>query len=57
MTIEKSVWSQLAVQMSLDIRRNSYTQLLLQEIYCFKILLAYKQNVKLLFITLIQGGL
>jgi len=39
--IEKSVGSQLAMPMSLDIRRNSYARLLFQEIYCFKILLAY----------------
>jgi len=39
--IEKSVGSQLAVPMSLDFRRNSYTRLLFQENYCFKILLAY----------------
>jgi len=39
--IDKSVGSQLAVPMSLDISRNSYTRLLFKEIYCFKILLAY----------------
>jgi len=50
--IEKSVGSQLAVPMSLDITRQ-----LFQEIYYFKILLAYIRNVKLMFITLIQGGL
>jgi len=55
--IEKLVRSQLAVPMSLDITRNSYTRLPFQEIYTFKILLAYWQNVKLLFITLIQMGL
>jgi len=35
-TIEKSVGSQLTVLMSLDIRRNSYIRLLIQEIYCFE---------------------
>jgi len=55
--IEKWVGSQVAMTMSLDIRQNSYTRLLFQIIYCFKILLAYWQNVKLLFITLIQEGL
>jgi len=40
--IEKSVGSLLAEPVSLDIRRNSYTRLVLfQEIYCFQILLAY----------------
>jgi len=39
--IGKSVGSQVAVPMSLDIRQNSHTQLLFQEVYCFKILLAY----------------
>jgi len=57
MDIEKSVGSQLAVVMSLDIRRNNYTRLLFQKNYCFKILLAYWQNMKLLFIALIQVGL
>jgi len=53
--IEMSVGSQLAVPMSLDIRRNSYTRLIFQEIHYFKILLANWQYVKLMFITLIQG--
>jgi len=48
-TIEKSVGSQLAVPMSLNIRRNSHTRLLFQEIYYFKIFLAYWQNVKRCF--------
>jgi len=39
--IEKSVGSQLAEPMSLDIRRNSYTRLLFQQIYQFKNLVAY----------------
>jgi len=44
--IEKSVGSQLAVSMSLNIRWNNYTRLIFQKIYYFKILLAYWQNVK-----------
>jgi len=52
--IEKSVGSQLAVSMNLDIRRNSYTRLLFKKIYYFKILLAYRTNVKIMFITQFQ---
>jgi len=43
-------------QNHVDIGRNSYARLLFQKVFCFKILLAYWQSVKLLLVTLIQGA-
>jgi len=55
--IEKSVDSQLAVPMSLDIRWNSYMVATPRNLLFFKFIIAYWKNLKLLLITLIEVSL